>query len=115
MLNEVLLVQVDLTPEYKQNLLSLAKRFPHIRSDTQETVSQILAGNFVGDKIFALGENYLVLKVGIKNTDIADGETEYRLIYQVESLANVLLLSIYSKSDEDDIGFNQIVSILSDY
>ncbi|GBO53507.1 hypothetical protein APA_1414 [Pseudanabaena sp. lw0831] len=35
------------------------------------------------------------------------------MIYQVESPISVLLLTIYSKSDRDDIGSNEIFNILS--
>ncbi|BAZ80230.1 hypothetical protein SR1949_53370 [Sphaerospermopsis reniformis] len=35
MSNELPIVEIDLTPEYKSNLRSLAKRYRNIRSDTQ--------------------------------------------------------------------------------
>jgi len=41
MLNDNSLVQIDLSPEYKQNLRSLSKRYRNIRSDTQEVLEQI--------------------------------------------------------------------------
>ena len=60
-------MQIDLSPEYKQNLRALSKRYRNIRSDTQEVFEQIQDGNFVGDRIVGLGENYIVIKVRIKN------------------------------------------------
>jgi hypothetical protein len=36
----------------------------------------------------------------------------YRLVYQVESPTNVLLLTIYSKSDRDDVSSAEILNIL---
>ena len=39
----------------------------------------------------------------------------YRLIYQVESPTSVLLLTIYSKSDQEDISPNEIRSILAEF
>ena len=37
----------------------------------------------------------------------------YRLIYWVESPVSVLLLTIYSKSDRDDISATEILEIVS--
>ena len=108
------LVQIDLSPEYKQNLRTLSKRYRNIRSDTQDVFEQIRAGNFVGDRIAGLGENYIVIKVRVKNSNIQEGKSAgYRLVYQVESPTNVLLLTIYSKSDRDDISSAEILNILA--
>lgn len=52
--NDIPLVQIDLSPEYKQNLRALSKRYRNIRSDTQDVFEQIQAGNFVGDRILCL-------------------------------------------------------------
>ncbi|WP_335218681.1 hypothetical protein [Nostoc sp.] len=37
------------------------------------------------------------------------------MIYQVESPTSILLLTIYSKSDREDIGVNEIREILADF
>ncbi|HLP90775.1 MAG TPA: type II toxin-antitoxin system RelE/ParE family toxin [Nostocaceae cyanobacterium] len=115
MSNDVPIVKIDLTPEYKRNLRSLAKRFRNIRVDTQVIIEQIQSGNFLGDRIAGLGENYLVLKVRVKNNDIQKGKSAgYRIIYQVESATSVLLLTIYSKSDREDIEVQEIINILTE-
>jgi mRNA-degrading endonuclease RelE of RelBE toxin-antitoxin system len=112
--SDIPLVQIDLSPEYKQNLRTLSKRYRNIRSDTQDIFEQIQAGNFVGDRIAGLGENYVVIKVRVKNSNIQKGKSAgYRLVYQVESPTNVLLLTIYSKSDRDDIISAEILNILA--
>ena len=114
MLTDSPLVQIDLSPEYKQNLRALSKRYRNIRLDTQDVFEQIQVGNFVGDRLADLGENYIVIKVRIKNTNIQKGKSAgYRLVYQVESPTNVLLLTIYSKSDHDDISSTEIWNILT--
>ncbi len=91
-----------------------AKRYRNIRSDTQDVLEQIQSGNFVGDRIAGLGEDYIVIKVRVKNSNIQKGKSAgYRLVYQVESPVSILLLTIYSKSDRDDISANEILNILS--
>ena len=85
MLNDTPLVHIDLSPEYKQNLRSLSKRYRNIRSDTQKLLDQIQSGNFIGDRIAGLGEDYLVIKVRVKNSNIQKGKSAaYRVIYQLK-------------------------------
>ena len=60
------LVQIDLTPEYKRNLRELSKKYRQIRLDTQPVIEQIQAGNFIGDRIPGMGEDYIILKVRVK-------------------------------------------------
>ncbi len=114
--NEQPSVFIDLTPEYKQNLRDLSKRFRNIRSDVQAIIEELQQGNFVGDRIGGLGEEYIVYKVRVRNSNIRKGKSAgYRLIYQLESPTSILLLTIYSKSDREDIGINQIRDIVADF
>ncbi|MGL4377436.1 MAG: type II toxin-antitoxin system RelE/ParE family toxin [Microcoleaceae cyanobacterium] len=116
MSTETHFVQIDLTPEYKRNLRDISKKYRNIRLDTQSVIVQIQEGNFIGDRVPGMGENYLILKVRVKNSNIQKGKSAgYRLIYQVESPTSVLLLSIYSKSDREDISPNEIRSILAEF
>lgn len=115
MSNNTPFVQIDLTPEYKRNLRELSKKYRKIRLDTQSIIEQLQGGNFIGDRLAGMGENYVILKVRVKNSDIQKGKSAgYRLIYQVESETSILLLTIYSKSDREDINANDILSILAD-
>lgn len=116
MSNETQNIQIDLTPEYKRNLRELSKKYRNIRVDTMPIIEQIQMGNFIGDRIPGMGEDYFILKVRVKNSNIQKGKSAgYRLIYQVESANSVLLLTIYSKSDREDISPNEIRGILAEF
>lgn len=109
-------VQVDLTPQFQQDLRDLAKRYRTIRSDIQTVIQEIQLGNFVGARLAGVGERYVVFKARVKNRDIQKGKSAgYRLIYQVESPTSVLLLTIYSKSDRQDISGKEIRKILGEF
>jgi mRNA-degrading endonuclease RelE of RelBE toxin-antitoxin system len=109
-------VKIDLTPEFQRNLRNLAKRYRSIRSDIQLVIQDLETGNFVGGRITGVGEDYDVLKVRVRNRDIQKGKSAgYRLIYQVESPTSVMLLSIYSKSDQADIATQEIWKILAEF
>ena len=107
-------VSIRFADEFEENLYRLSKRFRNIRKDIVSVIEQIQAGNFVGDRLTGLGEDYFVVKVRLKNSNIQKGKSAgYRLVYQVESAVSVLLLTIYSKSDRDDISASEILDILA--
>ncbi|WP_322744375.1 type II toxin-antitoxin system RelE/ParE family toxin [Planktothrix mougeotii] len=82
MSNNTPFVHIDLTPEYKRNLRELSKKYRNIRLDTQSIIEQFQAGNFIGDRLAGMGENYVIFKVRVKNSDIQKGKSAgYRLIY----------------------------------
>jgi mRNA-degrading endonuclease RelE of RelBE toxin-antitoxin system len=114
--NEQPSVLIDLTPEYKQNLRDLSKRFRNIRFDVQPIIEQLQQGNILGDRIGGIGEEYIVYKLRVRNTNIQKSKSAGdRLISQVESPISILLLTIYSKSDREDIGVNEIRDIVADF
>jgi mRNA-degrading endonuclease RelE of RelBE toxin-antitoxin system len=110
------IIQIDLTPEFQRNLRDLKKRYRNIRADVETVTKELEMGNFRGDRITGIGETYIAYKVRIKNSDIKKGKNGgYRLIYQVESETSVLLMRIYSKSDQSDISANEILGILGEF
>ncbi len=92
------------------------KRYRSIRADLQEIIQTLQVGDFVGDRLTGIGNGYVVLKVRVKNRDLKKGKSAgYRLIYQVESPTSVLLLTIYAKSDREDISASEVREILSEF
>jgi mRNA-degrading endonuclease RelE of RelBE toxin-antitoxin system len=109
-------IQVELTPEFTKNLKILAKRYPDIQADIQPVVQDLEMGNFVGDRISNIGAGYVVFKVRIRNRNIQSGKRAgYRLIYQLESPTQLLLLMIYSKSDYADIPNKEVREIVTKF
>ncbi len=108
-------VSIRFSNEFEEELYQLSKRFRRIRSDIQPTIEQLQQEDFVGDRIAGIGEGYVVYKVRVRNRNIQKGKSAgYRLIYQIESLVSVVMLTIYSKSDRDDISANEIRDILAE-
>ena len=106
-------VQVMFTMEFKRNLRALAKRYQHIRSDVQPVIALLETGEFPGDRIS--GTQYVVFKTRVRNSDIARGKSAgYRLIYEVRDPSTVILVTIYSKLDQEDISPKQIRQILGE-
>ena len=107
-------LNIDLTPEYRRSLRDLAKKYRSIRSDIEPVIAELQGGSLLGDRLAGFGSNLYVYKVRVKNSNIQKGKSAgYRLIYLVESENSILLLTIYSKSEREDITVNEVQSILN--
>ncbi|ABW29749.1 type II toxin-antitoxin system RelE family toxin [Acaryochloris marina] len=107
------MISVRFTPRFKRRLKSLKKRYRQIQSDLQPVIQQLEQGNFIGDQI--PGTTATVFKVRAKNSDIPTGKSGgYRIIYQVISPEDVLLLLVYAKSDQADVRINEIQTAVTE-
>ncbi|MFM7406095.1 MAG: type II toxin-antitoxin system RelE family toxin [Cuspidothrix sp.] len=114
-MNNSQLINIDLTPEYRRNLKDLAKKYRSIRSDIQPLILELQQGNILGDRLTGFGLDLYIYKVRVKNSNIKKEKSAgYRLIYLLESETSILLLTIYSKSEQEDITVNEITSILNE-
>lgn len=107
-------VEVFFTPEFKRNVRALAKKHHHIHSDVQPFIEQIQRGEFIGDQ--AQGTGYTIFKVRIRNSDISRGKSGgYRVLYYLKTTTAVILVTIYSKTEQSDISSAKIKKILSEF
>lgn len=107
-------IEVAYTPEFKRNLRALAKKYPHIRSDVQPIIDQIQRGEFAGDQV--QGTGFTIFKVRIRNSDVSRGKSGgYRVIYYLKTATAVILVTIYSKTEQSDISSARIKKILSEF
>jgi mRNA-degrading endonuclease RelE of RelBE toxin-antitoxin system len=97
--------------EFKVRLRSLAKRYRKIQEDLKPLLEDLKAGCFEGDRLSGTGDNP-VFKTRLKNSDIRKGKSAgYRVIYEVRGSVCVLLIVIYSKSDQNTIAADKIREI----
>jgi mRNA-degrading endonuclease RelE of RelBE toxin-antitoxin system len=107
-------VEVFFTPEFKRNVRALAKKYHHIQSDVQPIIEQLQHGEFIGDQV--QGTGYTIFKVRIRNSDVSRGKSGgYRVIYYLKTAAAVILVTIYSKTEQSDISSAKIKKILSEF
>ncbi len=105
-------IQILVTPDFQGQLRKLAKRYRSIRSDLQPLFDGLARGNCPGDQIS--GTTYTVFKVRVKNSDIQKGKSSgYRVIYQLRDKICILLITIYSKSDETTLTASEIREIIN--
>ncbi len=102
---------VEYTPEFKRNLRLLARRYRHIRSDISPVIEALHRGETPGTQV--PGTSYTVFKVRAKNTDARKGKSGgYRIIYFLPTPQEVILVTVYSKSDQSDISPERIRQII---
>jgi mRNA-degrading endonuclease RelE of RelBE toxin-antitoxin system len=107
-------IQIKASAHFQQDLKLLAKRYRRIRQDIQPVVEQLQAGEIPGDQVPGVG--YAIFKVRVKNSSIQKGKSGgYRLLYYLKTAENIVLITVYSKSDQGDIAAKEIRAIVTQY
>lgn len=108
------LIQVIVSPTFNRNLRTLAKKYRSIRNDIQPIIEQLTRGELPGDRIAGVG--YAVFKLRVRNSDTQKGKSgRYRLIYYVQTATGIILLTLYTKSEQVDIAAEDIQNIITEY
>lgn len=104
-------IQLIFTPDFQTQLRRLTKRYRNVRADLQPLFDELESGSCPGDQIS--GTTYTVFKVRVKNRDIQKGKSGgYRIIYQRRDEICILLITLYSKSDESTLTAREIRKII---
>ena len=107
-------VQVEYTPEFKRNLRQLAKRYRRIKTDIQPLLDALGQRQLPGDQVS--GVTYEVYKVRAQNTDSGKGKSGgYRILYRRTMEGAIVLVTIFTKSEQEDIAPHEIRQILLSY
>jgi mRNA-degrading endonuclease RelE of RelBE toxin-antitoxin system len=104
-------IEVIALPTFTRNIRDLKKRYRRILKDVQPVIEQLENGDTPGDQITGIG--YPVFKVRIRNSDVQRGKSGgYRMIYYLKTATSILLLTLYSKSDQDDVVAGDLSAII---
>jgi mRNA-degrading endonuclease RelE of RelBE toxin-antitoxin system len=113
-MNDELPIQIEFTPLFVRFLKHLAKKFRHVRNDLEPLLDQLANGETPGNQI--KGTRHTTYKVRVRNTDAQKGISGgYRVIYYLKAIDRVILLAIYSKTDQVDISAHAIRRMMDDY
>jgi mRNA-degrading endonuclease RelE of RelBE toxin-antitoxin system len=107
-------VTIIALPTFTRNIRTLIKKYRNILNDIQPVIVQLENGETPGDQVAGVG--YLVFKLRIKNSDNQKGKSGgYRLIYYLKTNDKVLLLTLYNKSEQDDVTTRDLKDIIEEY
>ena len=105
------LVKVEASPTFKKNIKTLGKKYRSIRQDVEPIIKKLQSGGLPGDRIPGIG--YKVFKLRVRNSNSKKGKSgSYRLIYYCQTTTGIILLTIYSKSEQVDIAADDIRRII---
>ncbi|HBE18252.1 MAG TPA: addiction module antitoxin [Cyanobacteria bacterium UBA11149] len=106
------IIEIRVTPEFQRKLRTLAKKYRQIQTDIQPILAQLQAGEQVGDKLTGIGAD--VFKARVRNSDAKRGKSGgYRLIYWIQLSTCIILIDIYSKSEQEKIEVAEIQRIIA--
>jgi mRNA-degrading endonuclease RelE of RelBE toxin-antitoxin system len=106
-------MRVEFTSAFQRQLRRLARRYPHIRADLEPLIDQLRAGEIVGDQVPRVG--HTLFKVRVANRDARRGTRGgYRIIYCLRSNTRIVLVTIYSKSDQGDVSAEALRRIVDE-
>lgn len=107
-------VLVEYTSEFKRNLRQLAKKYRQIKSDIQPLLDTLEQGGVPGDQVPNVA--YEIYKARVQNSDSGKGKSGgYRILYQRSAEGAIVLVTIYSKTEQEDITPHEIRQIVLDY
>jgi mRNA-degrading endonuclease RelE of RelBE toxin-antitoxin system len=113
-MNDKSFVKVEISPTFKQNIKNLGKKYRSIRNDIEPVIKQLQNGELPGNQIS--GIDYTVFKLRVKNSDITKGKSGGdHLIYYCQTTTGIILLTIYTKSEQADITVDDIKKIIFQY
>ena len=95
-------VEVQFSARFLKDIRKLQKRFPSLQADLQPFITRLQQGEFPGDQ--NRGTSHTVYKARLPNRDSKRGQSGgYRVIYFLRTQTHTVLLTIYSKSDIEDV------------
>ena len=104
-------IKVEASRTFRRNLRTLAKKYRRIKKDIQPVVQQLENGELPGDQVSGVG--YTVYKLRVRNSDTQKGKSGgYRLIYYIKTENGIILLTIYTKSEQANISAQDIREII---
>ena len=92
----------------------LQKRYRHVQDDAEALADRLEAGELPGDRVQGVADR--VYKVRVKNRDVQRGKRGgYRVIYYLETDEQIVMITLYSKSDQSDIPAATIRQLIAAY
>ena len=105
--------KVNVPAPFLRQLRRLAKKYPKVLRQFDGLAQQLKLGERPDDKIPRVG--YDVYKVRLANPSARRGKSGgFRVIYYLQLADSVLMLTIYSKTEQTDIRPEEIRRVLED-
>lgn len=106
-------MKITYTKEFLRAAKSLKKKFPKIDSDLSFANEQLKFGKISGDLMQGFS-GYGIYKLRVRNSSSNSGKSGgFRVVYYLESSEKMIyMLTIYSKTEQENVACSEILEIL---
>jgi mRNA-degrading endonuclease RelE of RelBE toxin-antitoxin system len=105
-------IEIETTDEFDRRSKALSKKYRNLKSDLEPLITALQSGETPGDVLTGL--HILALKVRVSNSSSSRGKSGgYRVIYYVILPTKIVLLTIYSQSEQENITAKEIERIVT--
>jgi len=106
--------RVQTAPPFDTKIKRLIRKYPGVRNELNGLIEALRHDQRPGDKIPGVG--YDVYKVRLGNPSAGRGKSGgFRIIYYLRRRDDVLLLTIYAKTQRQDISADEIRHIIEKF
>jgi mRNA-degrading endonuclease RelE of RelBE toxin-antitoxin system len=107
-----MIVEIETTDEFDRRSKTLTKKYRNLKSDLEPLTLALQSGETPGDILTGL--EILAFKVRVSNSNLSRGKSGgYRVIYYVVLPTKIVLLTIYAKSEQENISAKEIERIVA--
>ena len=102
------------SPRFTQDFKYLRKRYRRIENDLRPLLDLLRRGDTPGDQMMSVG--HAVYKARLPNRDAQRGKSGgYRVVYYLQTADQIVMLTMYSKSEQSDIPADAIRRIIQEF
>jgi len=107
----LIVIEIIALPNFQRDIKVLRKKHPAIREDLEPLVQQLRQGETPGDQF--PGTGFTVYKVRLASHTMRRGKRGgLRVIYYIRTPERIFLISVYAKSQQEDISPEEIRRII---
>jgi mRNA-degrading endonuclease RelE of RelBE toxin-antitoxin system len=100
--------------EFLQEVKKLRKKYRQIELDIKDFADRLEAGETIGDRLQGLSD-YIVYKARVASRDMQRGKSGgFRVIYYLQTETQIYMLTIYAKTEREDISASEILDIINE-
>ena len=105
--------RISVHPQFDRKLERLERRYARTTYEVRGLIHQLTQDQRPGDRVPGVG--YTVYKVRLPNRAARRGKSGgFRIIYYAQLSDRVILLTIYSKTDQNDISIAEIRDLVTE-
>ena len=105
--------KVNIPPQFEKDLKQLRRKYPAVTAEVRKLVVQLENDERPGDRVPNVG--YEVYKVRLPNPSARRGTSGgFRVIYYVQLVDSIILLTLYSKTEQSNISPEAIRQVLEE-